>query len=253
MIVDCFTFYNEIKMLLFRLEYLWNTVDYFVIVEATTTHAGNPKSLFFNESRTLFEKYMSKIVHVGVDDMPQTTNAWVPENFQRDCIDRGIKRISLSDDDLIIISDADEIPNRDTLKGLCGNLPGGVCALSQSMFYYTLSGRLDCPWTFPKVLTYKTYLESRLSPNTIRGTDPVKTIENGGWHFSYFGSTEFIANKIKNFAHQEFNSSEYTDIDKIKSRMISRTDVYSRHWVQFQSGEVDPTSLPEHYEMLLNM
>ena len=67
-IIDCFIFYNELDMLKFRLEYLYDTVDHFVLVEMYKTHSGNLKPYYFNENKKLFEKYLDKIVHVMVDD-----------------------------------------------------------------------------------------------------------------------------------------------------------------------------------------
>jgi len=253
MIVDCFTFYNELKMLMFRLEYLWDTVDHFVIVEATTTHAGNQKQLYFKENREMFSKYLSKIVHIVVEDMPQSTDSWVPERFQRNCIERGIETLTLSDSDLIMVSDCDEIPNKHTIASLHGNSQCGIYALDQKMYYYNFSGILNFPWHFARVLNYKTYNDIGRSPQNVRTANSILNLKNGGWHFSYFGSPEFISNKIKNFAHQEFNSSDYTDIDKIKSRVDNNQDPYGRYWVQLENSDIDPASLPENYEMLLNM
>ena len=131
-IIDCFIFYNELKMLEFRLEYLYETVDYFVLVEATTTHSGNPKALIFEQNKQRYAKYLNKIIHIVVNDMPSPPKsplsfrktkdpknfAIVRENHQRICIDRGIQKLSLEDSDLIIISDLDEIPDSNTLKNL---------------------------------------------------------------------------------------------------------------------------------------
>ena len=67
MIVDCFTFYNELEMLYYRLSLLNDYVDHFVLVESNQTFAGNTKRLFYNENKHLFEKYNHKIIHVTVD------------------------------------------------------------------------------------------------------------------------------------------------------------------------------------------
>jgi len=108
-------------------------------------------------------------------------------------------------------------------------------------------------WTHSKVVTYKTYRDSGLLANSIRDNTPIKNIENGGWHFSYFGTPEFISNKIKNFSHQEFNSPEYTDVENIQRRIDMNTDVYGRDWVKILNCPMDTTILPDKYEMLLDM
>ena len=86
MIYDCFTFYNELDMLNFRFDYLYDVVDYFVLVEANYTHKGNRKKLFYGDNKELFKKYEKKIIHIIVDDMPNTENAWDNENFKENVL-----------------------------------------------------------------------------------------------------------------------------------------------------------------------
>lgn len=118
-IVDCFTFYNEIELLTYRLNVLHDVVDHFVLVEATHTYAGHEKSLYYNENKHLFEKFHSKIIHVIVDNLPHkypnincdNGEQCVNERFQRDRIADGISRLSLDGRDYITITDLDEIPD----------------------------------------------------------------------------------------------------------------------------------------------
>lgn len=111
-VYDCFTFFNELDLLEIRLNELDPVVDRFVLVEATVTQRGQPKSLFFRENRERFTKFLPKIEHVVVEDMPagpQTkSNNWKRENFQRRAIMRGLA--SAQADDFVLISDLDEIP-----------------------------------------------------------------------------------------------------------------------------------------------
>ena len=97
-IIDGFTFYNELKMLSFRLEELYNIVDHFIIVEATKTHAGNDKELYFQNNKKKYTKYLDKVIHIIVDDMPCTSNAWDNEHHQRRSINTGINQLNLNDD-----------------------------------------------------------------------------------------------------------------------------------------------------------
>ena len=66
-IIDAFTFYNELDMLLYRLSVLDHVVDHFIIVEATKTHAGKDKPLFFEDNKQMFSRFLHKILHI-VDD-----------------------------------------------------------------------------------------------------------------------------------------------------------------------------------------
>jgi beta-1,4-mannosyl-glycoprotein beta-1,4-N-acetylglucosaminyltransferase len=67
-IIDCFTFYNELEMLEYRLKTLYDTVDYFVLSEATLTHVGKSKKMYYDKNK--FKEYADKIIHVIVDDFP---------------------------------------------------------------------------------------------------------------------------------------------------------------------------------------
>jgi Glycosyltransferase family 17 len=259
-IVDCFIFYNELKMLEFRLRYLYDCVDHFVIVEATRTHAGNPKPLFFEQNKGRFEKYMNKIVHIVVDDMPMPKKSRltfltqkepnypiIRENHQRICIDRGIQTLSLDASDLIIISDLDEIPDRNTLKTL--EIGDGVYALLQDFYYYNFTCKNKQFWTQVRVLNFKTY-KHYMNPHSIRMIQPEKSkqISRGGWHLSYFGDTEFIANKLKNFCHQEYNHSAYTDTKTIQDKIQKGIDLFGRTSEDFVKIPIEENDyLPDGY------
>ena len=69
-IVDCFIFYNELDMLQYRLDTIFNCVDYFIIVESRYTHSGKEKTLYYNDNKHLFESFNSKIIHIVLDELP---------------------------------------------------------------------------------------------------------------------------------------------------------------------------------------
>ena len=159
MIVDCFTFYNEVELLKKRINYLSSVVDKFVVVESTVTHKGNPKELFFDESQ--FD--MSKIVRVVVEDNPIDKDPWSRENHQRNCISRGLKQLSMSDDDVIMVSDLDEIPNItvvSNIKGVMGTHP--IVSLHISVCYNFDFMQTHEPW-FGTVSNWLTFKSRRLS------------------------------------------------------------------------------------------
>ena len=257
-IIDCFTFYNELKMLEFRLAELNDDVDYFVLVESTFTFAGNKKDLFFDKNKNLYSKYLHKIIHIIVDDVPNTENAWDNETHQRNCIDRGIEQLTLNDDDVIIISDVDEVPDTETIQKIKNKIiiVDGLYNLKQVMYYYNITNRNKKFWYHAKVVNYHQYCKKynhecdRMRLTKLRRR---KNISNGGWHFSYFMNEEEIANKIKNFGHQEFNKDEFTDVESIKQKIESGTDLFGRgieHWKKIKIEEND--YLPKKYKMLLN-
>ncbi len=102
-IVDCFLFFNELELLTVRLEELYDHVDYFVLVEAAETFRGNPKPYIFEENKARFQKYLSKIIHVKVEDRKPHYGVWEREGFHRNCIRRGLAFCKKND--IILMSD----------------------------------------------------------------------------------------------------------------------------------------------------
>lgn len=228
-VYDCFIFSNELDLLELRLNTLNDVVDRFVIVEGTKFHNGEPKPLFLEESLARFEPFLNKITHIVVDDWPEPNgsiydNAWMMERWQRDAIMRGLAECQ--DDDIIILGDADEIPNPDAVKNYKASQ--GLCRLKQRMFYYFLNNENKEGWDWLKIAPYA--LVKQLTPCGVRyppaGDTPL--IENGGWHWSFLGTPEQIAHKIKTYSHQEYNNPEFTDVAKIAQRVAAGEDVFGR-------------------------
>ena len=247
-IVDTFIFYNELDMLYFRLNELYDTVDYFVLVEAIHTFIGNPKPLYYEENKDRFSKFSDKIVHIIVRDMPMCATAWDREYYQRNAIKWGLNELELDYSDCIIISDVDEIPDIDTINSIKRFHVNDVYCLEQDFYYYNLNHRFNNKWYHAKICNkditdFKTIQEIR---NKI-----CSPIIKGGWHFSYFGDAEFISNKIKQFSHQEYNNPFYTNTDKIRDLIKNHKDLFSRdHNPEFIEIE-DNKYLPKNYKQLI--
>jgi beta-1,4-mannosyl-glycoprotein beta-1,4-N-acetylglucosaminyltransferase len=120
MVYDTFIFFNELELLELRLNELSDVVDRFILVEATRTFTNKPKPLYYAENKHLFSKFNHKITHIIVEDLPESDNPWILERFQRNCISRGFN--NMSDDDIIMISDTDEIPRAEIVKEVTNKL-----------------------------------------------------------------------------------------------------------------------------------
>lgn len=215
-IFDCFTFYNEFDILELRLEELWDTVDYFVIAEANITHQNNDKPFYLKDNWDRFKKYHDKIRHVMIEDMPRHPDTWVNERFQRKCIERGL--YDLQPTDIVCVSDCDEIPRPAALQAIKNdenNYPRYILAIV--LHYFRLNYMMTTPvfkqnniivtrgnvFTDPQTERQITFSTGHL-PLHYAGPD-ICIIEHAGWHFTYFGQTDFAKNKIRNFAHAETN------------------------------------------------
>lgn len=260
-IIDCFTFYNELDLLTYRLNILNDVVDFFVIVESTHTHIGAEKRLIFNDNKHLFEKFNDKIIHIVVDDFPykqpnvniHESNQWTNERFQRDQIKRGLDRLELNDQDIITITDLDEIPDPNTLSKIKNNeINVNINILNLEFYYYNLNSKIPEPWHATKILSFKIYKELSISCNDIRNYNHCQLISNGGWHLSYFGDSIYIKNKIENFGHQEYNNDYYTNKQNIEDRINNYKDIYDRNINIMKIPIKNNSYLPPEYDKYLS-
>lgn len=137
MVYDCFTFFNELDILEIRLNTLKNIADKFVLVEATRTHQGKEKPLYYADNKERYKEFEDKIIHIVIDQYPphEGKSAWTLERYQRDMISKGWK--DCKEDDIILVSDVDEIPNPETIVAYKDQ--PGVFVFRQSMYYYFIN------------------------------------------------------------------------------------------------------------------
>ena len=245
-VYDCFMYYDEDLLLDIRLNVLDKYVKKFVITEATYTHNGSKKKLNFNIQN--FIKFKDKIEYIIVDQQPPNIkkinkndapeiseeklilNGMARDYYQRECLKKGLK--NLDKDDLIIISDLDEIPNLENLK--INEIKNNIVIFQQKMFYYKLNLLYDeFIWAGSKAVKYKNFV----SPQWLRNIKSKKYsfwrldvlfskkkysnlnyIKNGGWHFTCIRTPEDLEKKLLNFAHHyEFEQSglKLTDLKKL--------------------------------------
>jgi beta-1,4-mannosyl-glycoprotein beta-1,4-N-acetylglucosaminyltransferase len=196
MIVDCFTFHNEVDFIIKRMIYLNPVVDKFVIVESTYTHRGEPKELFFQMNKDKFDVWKDKIIHIILDIVPPDSNPWTMENLQRNYILKGLETIP--DDAIIMISDADEVPKTDIIKKLPSSLD--TISLHMITFNYSIEYFQTFEKWFGTVISTKKNVVDK-TPQYFRDNRwKFPHVEFGGWHFSSFGDAKFLANKLRSCA-----------------------------------------------------
>ena len=245
-IFDCFMYFDEDVVLDIRLNTLHKYVDYFVIVESTYNHKGDKRKLLFNINK--FEKFKDKIIYLIYDENPGNIeevlkndspsevsrkyilNAAKRENSQRDYIINGLKKAN--NDDLILISDVDEIPNLENLE--IDKMNKKIILFKQDMFYYKFNLQLpNLIWTGTKACKKKNLISPQWLRNIKDRRYPVyridtffsktkfidvKVISNGGWHFSNIKTASEIEYKLKSYLHhREFdvNPMSVKEIDNI--------------------------------------
>ena len=244
MLYDCFSFFNELDLLEIRLNYLDEIVDKFVLVEMDKTHSYKDKPLYFEENKERYKKFLKKIIHIKITEYPPDfeydhfDSPWLLENYQRDCIMKGLKNAKKSD--IVMISDLDEIPSINAIKQYKNGI--GVCC-QRMMYYYLNNLNISSPiWTSGTRIGHLSDLKK--PDNEIPGIFGAQytkkglptyfrfcygeMLSDGGWHFSYLGGTQAIINKIKSFAHQELNNEQFTSKEYISNAVKSGKDIFDR-------------------------
>ncbi len=210
MIIDTCIFAGELEMLKFRMAILEPVVDVFVVVENRWTHQGEPRERTFWKPRE-WPKVISSFLDIKTDN-PQDTEARHRDAIA-DCCD------VFNDDDLVIVSDCDEIPSRESVSAMeYVDLPT-TCELD--LYLYRLNWRRPekCGLIMSTVKHLREIKGNAL--RSLRGSTPTC---GTGWHLSYFGGTEAIQKKLKSFCHPEFNKPEFLDeawLDKCQKEGIS--------------------------------
>lgn len=211
MIADAITLNNELDILEIRLETLNPLVDKFVIVEAELTQTLLPKPLHFSLNSARFERYKDKIVHIAVkaEECPENdSNPWNMENFQRNCIARGLARCGMEDGDVVLIGDCDEIPRPEALEktvfGEGMNLSGGrhikldhpISFVGSFNAYFLNLHAPDKEWVGTAAVPRS--MLHLMSPQEVRNSKDFFDRVEGAWHFSYCsGGIEGVWSKYR--------------------------------------------------------
>jgi hypothetical protein len=232
-VYDCFTFFNELDLLEIRLQELWGIVDYFVIAESNLSHTGNPKEYLFESNITRFKPYLEKIRHIKVDDMPDTTNAWVRENFQRNSLSRGL--YDSTSDDLIIISDLDEIPRSEMIEIIKHDTNKyDRYILNIPQFRHRINFmKVQEAHKYPNIIiTRQSVFTSSQQEREYtfywnKKPDDSVTLEHGGWHFTWLGNDDEIKNKIRNYAHTEHNTDIILNAVDVNKHLQERKSFFN--------------------------
>lgn len=265
-VFDCFIFFNELDLLELRLNTLDAHVDYFLIVESAITFQGEPKELYFENNKSRFEKFKNKIIHFKVekylldfaklpyiaeplstdekilnaiykdiDDCPHFDKEkefwWGNDFFQRECIRRALALAQPASDDLILISDVDEIPNPETLEKIKLEIgPSSLICFKQHEFCYYFNYFHNSDWIGTCCFLYGGF--ENVSLNAIRfsskreeGFSP-HIESNGGWHFTSLGNVDAVKKKITSWSHKELN--EKYILNSVEYNITHGYDIFRR-------------------------
>ena len=248
-------FYDEELIIDLRLNIMNQFVDEFIVVESKFTHSGEKRGLLFDINK--YPNFKNKINYIVLENEPNNLekihdsdsddkknskyimNALRRENYQRNGIARGLTKAN--PDDLILISDVDEIPNLNNLS--IDKINNEIILFKQNFYYYKFNLKLeDMPWLGTKACKYK-FLKS---PQWLRNVKAkkyplwrvdmlfsnkkysnIKFIENGGWHFSNMKSAADIEKKMRTYLHHREYDVNPLGKEKIEKIIKDKKSIYN--------------------------
>ena len=254
-IFDCFMYFDEDVLLDLRLNYLNSYVDKFVIVESNYAHNGKKRNLNFNIDN--FKKFKNKITYLVFDQEPSGIanfsnkdhiditnskyflNAAKRENSQRNYILEGLK--DAEPNDMILISDLDEIPNLE--QNNLNEINNRLIFFKQKLFYYKFNLMLESfEWFGTKACRKKLLLSPQWLRNIKDKNYPlwrldtifsrtkyqdIYFVENGGWHFSYLKTAKNIEKKLMSYLHHREYDLKPIGEDGIQKMINKKKPVYN--------------------------
>ena len=258
-IFDCFMYFDEDLLLNLRLNILYNYVDQFIILEAKEDHQGNKRDLKFKINN--FLKFSDKIKYIPLEKIEIDPKIKIKKNWHKGHLRDQSMRNSIakylsdaSEDDWIIISDLDEIPNPLKFKEFKSNYK--FAFFEQRFFYYKLNilNYSHQNWYGSRICVKK-YLKS---PQWLRNIKIKKrnilkrylfnmnylVIKNGGWHFSNIKSPKEIIEKINSFSHGELNQKKFKNENLINEKINKLEDIFERNII-YKKVNIDNT-YPEY-------
>jgi len=253
-IFDCFMFFDEEMLLDLRLNVMNNYIDKFVITEATYMHSGKPKRLSFDINK--FSKFRDKIIYNVVDKQPSNletinkydskelrgskliNNSLKRENYQREM---GMNSLNdVSNDDLILINDIDEIPNLDQIN--FNSINKKLIIFRQKTFCYKFNLLYEnLIWHGSKACKKKFFISPQWLRNVRHRKYPIwrfdiffskkkynniHYVENGGWHFTNIKSPEDLEKKFQNFLHHQDFEASGLKLSDIKEKVNNKKILY---------------------------
>lgn len=221
---DGFMFFNELDLLKRRLEHTKNHVTGWVLVESTHTHQGNPKPLHFAENRGLFKDFLPRIRYAVYDSKFQ--DSWASETDQRTLI--GSHLSDLPNDVVVVVSDLDEFPSHSFL--IRKPKPNEVLLARQKVHYYwtNLNIASGDEWTGTRSTTFGN-LKRVGGSGALRYTGGGVNVEDGGDHYSFMGGPDRVIDKVKAFAHTEYNFPEFIDLKWVNAAVFGGLDLFRRN------------------------
>ncbi|OJU10103.1 MAG: hypothetical protein BGN86_01515 [Caulobacterales bacterium 68-7] len=258
-VINLIPFNNEMTMLDTRLREMADWVDLFVIVEAAQTFTGGPKACGFDERKAEFAEWGEKIRHVKLDAFPDhVDSAWARDCWQRDMAIEALGDGFWAPDDIVLLTDSDEIVRGDAVA----EFEVGLLALKMKTYRYFFNyeaqpgnpkndGHTGVICTADQLAKYgSSYIRFTLS----RPNKSWNFIQRAGWHFTSMGDAATLVRKFTSYAHQEKNKKKVQKLKRVSALLDGiRAGQFEAGWARCEIDESFPSGIRESQEELRDL
>lgn len=240
-VYDLFMINTELDWLEIRLGELASEVDYFVVLESSVDFKDRPKPLYVQENWDRFSKWHHQIIHHVLNttgDKSAKGDTWSREHFTRNAMMTqvfptldGERKVHMND--VLVVSDVDEIPRPEILKSLRNCIFPQRLTLRTTYYRYSFQWLLrERQWGHPQATFWKG--ADTVKPEDLRMGKTDAEILHAGWHCSScLSSFKEMAKKIDSFSHNEFNKPEFKNPKEVLRRVREGRDPYDRPEKQY--------------------
>jgi beta-1,4-mannosyl-glycoprotein beta-1,4-N-acetylglucosaminyltransferase len=229
--IDVFNFNDEFVLLELRLRENWDFFDKFILIEGDHYFSGKKRDILKNNQFFLkkFTWAKDKLLIYTAALSSNVSSGFTNDFLQKKFTEKILLK-NFNENDIIFWGAVDEIPNVKFFKEKMNKVNFPV-VLEQKLFYYFFNGEVINHLWYGTIVFKNELLKFKDLDHLDKNKYFAKgfnIIKNGGWHFSYLGSISTILNKIKTFAHQEYNNTGYLDEKKILRQIKKGKDLFFR-------------------------
>jgi len=237
MIYDCIMFNGEHECLETRIKELKGLPVMHIVIEGSHTFTGIPKTKFCSPDLLRIADNPYYYLVIGAE----SDNPWENEARQRNEAFNALHHVGCGNDDVVIISDCDEIPSVEAIERFLMFGEGHMKLVMDDFALYLNQRRGVQTWKRADILRYKNF--NGRTPDQLRNQGG-ELLDSGGWHFSWLGGHDRIAKKFRDFSHQEAEIQAFNNPDIIAEKLKNKEYLFSDE--KCEIVEINYDNLPRH-------
>ena len=249
-VLDTFLFTHEFDLLELRLRVLWDHVDKFLLMEGDHNFANQPKPMRFHEQEKRFEWAKEKL-HVvrnlgpmkGEHDHTVHGELHIEHQHRQAIYNASIdlyKKEKWNKDDILLISDVDEIPSREAIERLRAEDFASPLLFNQDFYYYNIKCHRGKRWHGTIAMRFG-YKPGDIGSLRMNRAYLSKWNDRCGWHFAHFYDSQAIKEKLQHSSHQGYYTPEYYDPEHLRKCVEG-----NKNYLGKKDGDLAPEPIPQY-------